>query len=55
MKKKKKNIGGTLDNCMIVMASVGYSLKCAMFVSVLRDLDLFQKLFYGSDLYVARI
>ena len=40
-KKTKKNVGGTLDNCMTVMASVGYSLKCERFVSVLRDLGLF--------------
>ena len=42
-KKTKKIVGGTLDNCMGVIASVGYSLKCVMLVSVLRDLCLFLK------------
>ena len=42
-KKTKKIVGGTLDNCMLVMASVVYSLKCVMFVCVLRYLCLFLK------------
>ena len=40
-KKQKKIVGGTLDYCMQVMASIGNTGKCVRFVSVLRNLVLF--------------